>query len=273
MNPKWRVITFLIVLNLAWVLGAWLWTERETWLWLTPIALSINFLLLSYDRVLTFSKLESQPLAGQDPWGVLKTVHRLSQRFELPEPKVFLIEHPSAQVFTYARTRRQTRLFITAGALQLLNPREIEAVLTFQLMSMDRSIPLLNYWVGAMMDLIFRFGLAIERTFAFVFGWSPKFSLWMAGPMSWVLHFFLLSPTDFQALDRRTAAMIDNPEDLARALWKMESYAQTKPWRESWVFAHMCMVNPLDWKHVQNVLRAQPPLKRRIKDVVGRYPF
>ncbi|NJM09991.1 MAG: hypothetical protein HC883_03625 [Bdellovibrionaceae bacterium] len=273
MNPKWRVLTFLILINLAWILGSWAWTERETWLWITPIALSINLLLLTYDQVLTFSRLESRPLVGQDPWGILKTVHRLSQRFELPEPQVFLIPHPSAQVFSYARARAQTRLFLTEGAVQLLRPRELEAILTFQLMSMDRSIPLLNYWVGALLDLFYRVGSAFERAFALIFGWAPQLATWFIAPVSWVLHFLLLSSHDFQKLDRRTAAMIDNPEDLARALWKMESYAQTQPWRESWVFAHMCIVSPLDWKNIQNILRVQPPVKRRIKDLLGRYPL
>ena len=82
-----------------------------------------------------------------------------------------------------------------------------------------------------------------------------------------------MTPMDFQKLDRRTSTMIDSPEDLARALWKMESYAQTQPWRESWVFAHMCIVSPLSYRSLQNFLRTQPPLKRRIKDLVGRYPY
>lgn len=277
MNPKWRALAFLIFVNLAWIGAAWAWTDRETWLWITPIALSINFLLLTYDQLLSFSRLESQPLVGQDPWGILKTVHRLSQRFELPEPQVYMVAHPSAQVFAYARTRKHTRLFVTEGAVKLLRPLELEAVLTFQLLSIDRSLPVLNYWVGALLDLIFRLGSTVERSFAFVFGWTPRLAIALISPASWILHFFLLSPADIRKLDKRTAAMIDNPEDLGRALWKMESYARTLPWHESWVFAHMCMVSPLDISNglanLQSLMRVQPPMKRRIKDLLGRYPL
>ena len=273
MNPKWRALTFLIFINLSWIGAAWAWTERDTWLWITPIALSINFLLLTYDQLLSFSRLERQPLVGQDPWGILKTVHRLSQRLEMVAPEIYTVAHPSAQVFAYARTRKHTRLFITEGAIRLLRPLELEAVLVFQLLSIDRSLPVLNYWVGAFFDLIFRAGTAVEKAFAFVFGWAPELAVWLIGPFSWILHFFLLSRTDFQKLDKRTAMRIDNPEDLARALWKMESYARTQPWRESWVFAHMCIVSPLDVSSLQNFLRVQPPMKRRIKDLLGRYPL
>lgn len=268
MNPKWRALTFLILVNLAWIGAAWAWTERSAWLWIMPIALSINFLLLTYDQVLSFSMLESRPLLGQDAWGLLKIVHRLSQRFEIPEPSVHVIVHPSAQVFAYGRSRKRTRLFVTEGVLKLLNAQELEAVLTFEILSIDRELPILNYWVAAILDLKFRFGKMIERALTFVFGWSPALSVWFTRPASWFLHSLLLSRADIQKIDHRAATMIGNPEDLARALWKMESYAHTKPWSESWVFAHMCIVSPLPhW------LGSQPPLKRRIKGLLGRYPL
>jgi hypothetical protein len=186
----------------------------------------------------------------------------------MTDPEIYMVAHPSAQVFAYARSRRRPRLFITEGAAELLSPAELEAVLTFELLSFDRSLPVLNYWVGSILDLQFRLGRALERGFAFVFGWAPPIAVWLIGPASMLMHFLLLSPADYQKLDKRTAAMLGNPENLARALWKMESYARTKPWRESWVFAHMCIVSPLP-----NLMRVQPPLKRRIKDLLGRYPL
>ena len=273
MNPKWRALSFLILVNLALLWAAWTWTDRQTWLWILPIALSINFLLLTYDQLLSFSRLESQPLVGQDAWGILKTAHRLCRKFEISEPQIYLVTHPSAQMFAYARSRKYTRLFITEGAIRLLRPQELEAVLTFQLMSIERSLPILNYWVGAVLDLIFRVGKVIERAFAFVFGWAPPLGVWLMSPAAWLLHFFLLSTTDYRKLDKRTATLIESSEDLARALWKMESYARTQPWRDSWVFAHMCMVSPLDAGSLPSLLQVQPPVKRRIKDLLGRYPL
>ena len=63
----------------------------------------------------------------------------------------------------------------------------------------------------------------------------------MLAPVTWFLQYALLSPDDFIRLDRTTARRLGRPEDLARALWKMESYAETRPWEQPWVFAHMCM--------------------------------
>lgn len=273
LNPKVRVTLFVVVLNAAWILMAAAWLERGEWLWITPFALSINFLLLAYDQVLTFSHLESQPILGQDPWGLLKSVHQLSVQFQVRPPEVHLLDHPSAHVFAYAKTGRKTRLFVTEGLLNLLSAQELHAVLTFQMVAMKSSFTCLNYWIGASIDILLRVGRGLERAFAIVFGWTPPVKGWLVGPWIWLLQALLLSPRDFQYLDSATAAKLAHPEDLARALWKMEAYAQTLPWREPWVFSHMCMVSPLTAKPVFRMLTAQPSLKSRIKRLVGRYPL
>jgi len=273
LNPKVRVTLFLVVINAAWILAATAWLDRAEWLWITPFALSINFLLLSYDQVLTFSHLESEPILGQDPWGLLKAVHHLSAQFEVKPPQVFLLRHPSAHIFSYAKTGHNSRLFVTDGLLNLLSPQELHAALTFQMVAMKSSFAFLNYWLGASIDILLRVGRGIERASALVFGWSPPIKSWFISPWIWFLQFLLISPRDYQNLDSKTALKISHPEDLARALWKMEAYAQTLPWSEPWVFSHMCMVSPLAAKPLFRSLRAQPSLKSRIKRLVGRYPL
>jgi Zn-dependent protease with chaperone function len=253
--------------------ASWMWTDREHWMWITPIALSINFLLLTYDQVLSFKGLESLRLEGQDPYGLLKTVHALCVRFQIPEPSVFLIPHPSALAFAYARTKRSNRLFVSEGTLRLLTRAELEAVLTFQLLAINNSLSILNYWAGAWLDLVYRLGLTVEKALAFVLGWSPRISVWVIRPFMWLLQFLLMSKRDFQRLDSEVAARFGHAEDLASALWKMESYAQTRPFPDAWVFAHMCIVSPLDRASLLNSIHVQPPLNRRIKHLVGRYPL
>ncbi|MGZ3721768.1 MAG: M48 family metallopeptidase [Bdellovibrionales bacterium] len=273
LSPKWRIWIFLIFINAVWMTATWLWVERENWLWITPIALSINFLLLTYDQVLHFRALNGQPLVGNDPWGLLKIVHELSDELKIPTPNTYLLLSPSAQIFAYAKTRKHTRLFVSEGALGLLNPRQLRAVLTFQMLAIRGQFNLLNYWMAAVLDLFFRVGRTIEKAFAFVFGWAPPLAAWFISPWMWILRAALLTSRDFERLDFETARLLDSPEDLAQALWKMEAYAQTKPWPEPWIFAHMCMVSPLSFKRSTGFMRVQPPLQGRIKTLVGRYPL
>lgn len=273
LNPKLRVALFLIGLNAAWVIAASLWLERSQWLWVTPFALSINFLLLAYDRVLTFSHLESEPLKGQDPWALLKLVHQMSEHFQVREPEVFLLRHPSAHIFAYAKTGRSTRLFVTEGLLNRLSPEELRAVLTYQMVAMQGSFTFLNYWLGASIDILLRSGRALEKVINFIFGWNPEIKGYFVSPFIWLFQTFLLGPRDFQGLDQKTSLKISHPEDLARALWKMDAYSQTRPWDEPWVFSHMCMVSPLAAKPLFRSLSPQPQLKSRIKRLVGRYPL
>lgn len=273
LNPKLRVILFLLVINAAVVFVAKTGFERVHWLWIAPIALSINFLLLTYDQILKFSDLEGEPVLGNDPWGLLKLVHELARKHDLPAPKVFLVANESAQIFCYAKSRFQGRLYITQGALRLLKPDELEAALAYQLTVLEYSYSILNYWIGALIDIFLRVGRGIENLFALVFGWSPKLSALLVSPWIWLLQLLLLSSKDFRKLDSRAVLKLAHPDSLVRALWKMESYAQTKPWREAWVFAHMCMVSPLGMSLGLRTLRIQPALKGRIKGLTGQYPI
>ncbi len=273
LNPMLRVFLFLLLINASWIFAAWFWLERSQWLWVTPIALSINFLFLAYDQVLTFSHLESQKLLGQDPWRLLKIVNELSAKFDVRTPEVYLLQHPSAHIFAYAKSRRKPRLYVTEGLLKLLTHDELIAVLTYQMVAIQSSIAFLNYWLGAAIDIFLRVGQLLERLIAFIFGYTPPIKSVFVTPFIWIFQGLLISPWDYRRLDKATAEKVTSPEVLARALWKMEAYAQTKPWRDPWVFSHMCMVSPLAAKRAFRILRPQPALKSRVKRLVGRYPL
>jgi hypothetical protein len=271
-NPKWRIWIFLALINLLWAVVAWFTADRETWLWIAPIALSINCLLFTYDQVLRFTELTGHPLIGSDAWGILKIVHELSAELKVTPPEVFMIPRHSAQILCYAKTRRRTRLFITQGMVELLTPAQLRAAVTFQMCTIAHQYHILNYWCAALLDLKFRVGKGLERAFAFVFGWTPPLAETLISPGMWFVHLFLLGGRDFQRLDRETARRLEHSEDLAQALWKMEAYTQTRPWSEPWIFAHMCMVSPLT-RNRRRGLNVQPALKGRIKTLVGRYPL
>jgi hypothetical protein len=270
-RPKWRVRVFIFLANAAWMAACWFWVERENWLWVTPFALSINFLLLTYDYILHFRSLEGVPVVGHDPWGILKTVKELGEELKVRTPEIYLLHSPSALIFSYAKGRR-SRLYMSDGLLRLLTARQLRAVLTFQMITIRSSYDVLNYWLAAVLDMFFRFGRALERAFGVIFGWSPRLSVWVIRPWMWILHGLFLGHADFRRLDRETARALEKPEDLAEALWKLEAYANTRPWTGSpWVFAHMCMVSPL--VTAPAIDRVQPPVESRIKELAGRYPL
>ena len=273
MHPKLRVILFLLLMNVAALACAALTLDRALWFWFTPIALSINVLLFTYDHVLEFTRPAGEPRRGRDEWGLLNLVHELSGTLGVRAPEVYVLERASAQAFIYSRFGGSSRLVITTGALNLLNPTERHALITHQLMMVRTSHAIINYWVGASADLVQRLGRGLERAFAFVFGWSPGLALWILRPVTWFLHFALLSPADFDRLDQATAARLPDPVDLARALWKLEAYAQTQPWADPWVFAHMCPVSPLGINPVTKAFRIQPPIRLRVQRLAGRYPL
>jgi Zn-dependent protease with chaperone function len=259
-------------MNAVWAAFAWVYCDRELWLWIIPFALSINVLLILYDGVFQFPFGNWEPLQGHDPWGVLKIVNEVSEEIKIKRPDVFLIDQPSAQLLCYAKANGVTsRLYITRGAVRLLNPKQLRAALAFQLVAIRSSYNVFNYWMAAILDLLFRIGHALERFFAVLFGWRPPVAAWFICPWMWLVHTLLLGRRDFERLDRETASYLGTPEDLAQALWKMEAYAQTQPWPNPWSFAHMCMVSPMGSQNaLVRLARVQPPVKIRINGLTGR---
>jgi heat shock protein HtpX len=271
LNPRWRILIFVVLANLAWMWPTWAWCSRTSWLWITPLALSINFLLLTYDQVLKFQPFQGLLLSGSDPWGLLKIVNDLSAKFQLAEPRVIVIPHASAQAFTYGKTRKGERIYVTEGALKLLSRDELEAVLTFQMLARKNSLSRLNYWLAAFVDLYYRAGKFLERGFSVVFGWTPPVAATLVSPWLFLLQSALISRVDFRRLDRETAEALSDTRAFASALWKLEAYAQTRPWDEPWTVSHMCIVSPLKMKKFLSPLRIQPALKERIKNLTGDY--
>ena len=273
LHPKLRVASLVVIANVVALALAAPALDRASWFWFAPIALSINLALLTYGVILDFDRLRGEALRGQDPWGVLKMINDASAAAGIRAPEVFAVERASAQALSYSRFGRRARVVLTTGALNLLNDDERAAVVTHQVLAIRQGLAVVNYWSGAIADLVHRVGRGAERAVAFVIGWTPPIANWLVRPVTYALNFILLSPADFTRLDRATAQALPDGTALARALWKMDAYAQTRPWPEPWTFANMCLVSPIPAGHVWQGLRVQPPIAARIEVLAGRFPI
>jgi heat shock protein HtpX len=60
-------------------------------------------------------------------------VARLAAAFNLPKPRVAVVEADAPNAFATGRNARNRLVAVTTGILRLLNPRELEAVLAHEL--------------------------------------------------------------------------------------------------------------------------------------------
>lgn len=265
---------FYVSLNVLIVALVWVAADRMGLLWIVPIMLSINLLVLTYGQLLDFSKLEGEEIAGHDRWSLHKIVKAASYKLQIPTPRVFLIPTQTPQALSFARSARHARIYVSEGLLERLTDDESAAILVQQMVALKMQAGVSFYFLGAWTDLLLRAGRAIDLSVSYLIGWKPQISVWPLTPVIWILQRLFIPKDIYLAMDRETAELLQSPEPLARALWKLESYAKTKPMPQSHlVWSHMCAVSPLREKRPWSWLKTQPHMKSRIKSLVGYYPL
>lgn len=273
MSTKGRAWSFYVLLNILAIALTWWAADRIGILWLMPFMLSINVLILTYGQLLNFSQLPAEPLLGHDHWGLSAMVDGLSEKIGVARPEVLLLKSSTPQALVFGRSRNSSKLYLSEGLLNKLNRDEMEAILAQQLVILKSSAGVSFYLLGAIGDLLFRVGQVLDRAVAWVFGLKSQVSAWPATPFMWTLQKLLIPKNLYFKADAQASKLIDQPQALASALWKLDSYSRTSPLPSVYVWSHMCSVSPLTERKPFRWLRTQPSMKSRIKNLLGYFPI
>jgi heat shock protein HtpX len=82
-----------------------------------------------------------------------------------------------------------------------------------------------------------------------------------------------IRPSFYLAADQLAAQLVNQPRELASALWKLESYSDTVPLKTPLSAAHVFIVSPLRESAWTRPLAAQPTTSLRIKKLIGYFPI
>lgn len=274
-----RAWIFYCVMNIFVVASVWMAADRIGLLWIVPIMLSINLILLTYGQVLHFLNLKAEPIKNFEQWPAAKTLQQKSiqplvQQLEIPMPKFWLLKTDTLQAITVGIRPNDTRIYLSRGLLEKMSEQELLAIVTQQLVATHYQAGIGFYFVAALSDLLCRFGNIFDRTTSWIFGLKLSLSNWLIAPLIRILQVCLIPKDIYNKIDRKTAELLANPQDLARALWKMESYSKTYPLIENqYVLSHACSVHPLPETKPLKWLRTHPDMKSRIKNLTGYFPI
>jgi heat shock protein HtpX len=248
------------------------------------LGLFIGFMLAVCMTLLVFNfgipdllrKFQAQKLEGQDAWGILDIVSQFADRLEMQPPSVFLIPSSTPLAFSLGRPGKTAALALSEGLLRKLSNSEIQAVIAHQI-SHIRTID--TFRVGVSSSLASAaIGLSQVLDQGLPTNWlNKKFQQKpfesILSPIAALLIRFAISNKDYFANDDLAASLIENKKDLASALWKMQSYAQTEPTKIIPCTSHLFIVNPEGLKESNWFFVTHPSLESRIRRLVGTYPL
>ncbi len=249
--------------------GNWLWGRQGTLLGIV-VSLALIFVVFSLGNQLANSFYRSRKLEGNDPWGLGAKLNTMSRKAKVFPPKIYLIPMSYPTAFVAGMKKDSFTLFISQGLLKRLTPEETEAVIA-HLLARLRNKDVLPAMMGAVLAAcILSFTEQTPSRSSNIFS---KIVFYLFAPFAWLVVAIHSKSSHILQADLLASQWIDNPMNLAKALWKLDSYAHTLSPEVPYSLSHLFIVNPLTGLTWGRYFSVHPPISQRIRKLVGVFPI
>jgi heat shock protein HtpX len=262
---SWLLIAALAGLFVA--VGAWIGGSQGA---LIALGLSLVFNFAMYwgsDRI-AIAATRSKPVGEAEAPQLYAMVRELAAEARVPMPRIYVSEMAQPNAFATGRNPEHAAVSVTQGILQILDERELRAVLAHELSHvLNRDI------------LVSSIAAAIGSAFtylaymAFFFGDDDESPLgglgfilvWFVAPIAAALIQMAVSRSREYQADESGAMLSHDPDALASALLKLEETSKRVPAPVNPAQAHLFIVNPLRAGGVATLFSTHPPTGDRVK--------
>jgi len=206
-------------------------------------------------------------------------VRGLSQRADMPMPKLYVSPDPQPNAFATGRNPDHAAVCVNEGILNILTWQELEGVLAHEISHVhNRDILIGSVAAAVAMGITF---VARMAMWGAMFGGGDRdrdnnifgtLALVVLAPVAaMVLQMALSRSREYEA-DRSGARLLGTGEPLARALAKLEQGVRSVPSNVDPAHASAYIANPLAGQKMQfkNLWSTHPPMEDRIRRLRDR---
>jgi heat shock protein HtpX len=241
------------------------------------LGLVVNFLSYWFSDKIALRVHRAQEVTRAEAPSLYTMVERLTRRAGLPMPRLYIIPSAAANAFATGRNPKHAAVAVTEGILQILNERELEAVLAHELSHVKNRDILIGSIAAGVAGIISVVGHVAR--WGLVFGGASRSDddrggglasiIWIVvAPIIAVLVQLAISRSREFGADESVAALVGDPEALASALTRLEESQHLRPYEHAGpATAHLFIVNPLHGgiASIMNLFSTHPPLEERIR--------
>jgi heat shock protein HtpX len=201
-----------------------------------------------------------------------RLVENLSITTGLPMPRVFIIDDPAPNAFATGRNPKHAMVAVTTGLMNIMDKRELEAVLAHEMSHVKNYDILVNMIVFGLVSAIGMIADLILRITIFGGGSNDNRNPYMMiiglvaiviAPIVAILVQLAVSRQREYLADASGALTTRDPEGLAMALGKLKTASRPMK-RQNSSTAHLFFANPMKAGFLSKIFATHPPLDARI---------
>jgi heat shock protein HtpX len=206
---------------------------------------------------------------------LVSMVRRLSERANLPMPRVYICPHDAPNAFATGRSPSKGAVAVTQGLLRLMGPEEVEGVIAHELAHIKNRDTLISCIAATIAGV-----LAFIAQWFFLIGGGNRegghpilgFLTVIIAAVGAALVQSMISRTREFGADEVGAQIAGSPDGLISALQKLEGYARRIPLiQPNPAQNNLFIIEPFSpGKSLVNMFATHPPTERRIAALARR---
>ena len=241
------------------------------------LGLLMNFVMYWFSDKLALLAHRAQPVGPAEAPTLYAIVERLTRRAGLPMPRLYIIPSTAANAFATGRNPRHAAVAVTEGILNVLDERQLEAVLAHELSHVKNRDILVATIAAAVAGLISTIGYVMQWGLMLGgrgsdndnrSGGLAALAWIIVAPIIALLIQLAISRSREYGADASGASLNGDPDALADALMALEQTQTVRPYEFGGpATAHLFIVNPLRGRAAAlvNAFSTHPPIEERVR--------
>jgi heat shock protein HtpX len=274
-NKRNTVIIMAVFVGIVGAIGwavSYVYGDRSIAIWVISAALIYALIQYYAASKIAVAMSGAEEIEKKDNPRLYRIVENLTITTGMPMPKVYLIDDPAPNAFATGRDPRHAVVAATTGILEVMNDRELEAVMAHEISHVrnyDIRVSMIAFGlvsaIGILSDIAMRMFFFSDRRENNV---NPVVLIVgivliiLAPIIAAIVQMAVSRQREFLADASGVMATRDS-EGLASALEKLQLHGRPMQ-RQSTSTAHLFLNNPLRTGFFSKLFSTHPPLEERI---------